>query len=123
MTDKQPEALRLADEVDEVAKTFPDMAEVSACIRTQHAEIERLNAAAADSNLILERAQAANLEMLAEIERLNSCLKWEQARANLEAENQRLREALQEAAVHIAARWGDSDPHAIKAFTALEKQP
>lgn len=46
-----------------------------------------------------------------------------QARADLEAENQRLREALQEAAVHIAARWGDSDPHAIKAFTALEKQP
>ena len=45
-----------------------------------------------------------------------------QARADLEAENQRLREALQEAAVHIAARWGDSDPHAIKAFTALEKQ-
>lgn len=45
------------------------------------------------------------------------------ARADLEAEVQRLREALQEAAVHIAARWGDSDPHAIKAFTALEKQP
>ena len=54
MTDKQPNPLALAAEVDEVAKTFPDMAEVSACIRTQHAEIERLT----------------------------SCLKWEQNRAD-----------------------------------------
>jgi len=29
----QPEALRLADEVDEVAQTYPDMAEVSAELR------------------------------------------------------------------------------------------
>jgi hypothetical protein len=44
MTDKQPEALRLADEVDKVAQTFPDMAEVSAMLRTQHAAIERKDA-------------------------------------------------------------------------------
>lgn len=44
MNDKQPDALPLADEVDEVAKTFPDMAEVSDCIRTQHAAIERKDA-------------------------------------------------------------------------------
>lgn len=119
MTGKQPDPLALADEVDEVAKTFPDMAEVSACIRTQHkqiaaykllteaqeaqlsqhraqadkyretiatlqserdanatltAEIERLNAAATDSNLILERAQATNLEMLAAIQRKDALL-------------------------------------------------
>ena len=41
---KQNNALRLADEVDEVAQTFPDMAEVSAMIRTQHAAIERKDA-------------------------------------------------------------------------------
>ena len=36
MTDRtQPEALRLADEVDEVARTYPDMAEVSAELRRQ----------------------------------------------------------------------------------------
>lgn len=32
----QPEALRLADEVDEVAQTYPDMAEVSAELRRLH---------------------------------------------------------------------------------------
>lgn len=46
---KQNNALRLADEVDEVAKTFPDMAEVSACIRTQHAAIERMDALLLDA--------------------------------------------------------------------------
>jgi hypothetical protein len=44
MTDKQPEVQRLADEVDKVAQTFPDMAEVSAMLRTQHAAIERKDA-------------------------------------------------------------------------------
>lgn len=44
MTTQQPEALRLADEVDEVARTYPDMAEVSAELRRQHAEIESLQA-------------------------------------------------------------------------------
>jgi chromosome segregation ATPase len=33
MTEKQPKALQLADEVDEVAQTYPDMAEVSAELR------------------------------------------------------------------------------------------
>ena len=43
MTDRtQPEALRLADEVDEVARTYPDMAEVSAELRRQHARIAEL---------------------------------------------------------------------------------
>ncbi len=37
MKDEQPEALRLAAEVDEVAQTFPDMAEVSAELRRLHA--------------------------------------------------------------------------------------
>lgn len=45
MTDNtQPEALRLADEVDEVARTYPDMAEVSAELRRQHARIAELEA-------------------------------------------------------------------------------
>lgn len=45
MTDNtQPEALRLADEVDEVARTYPDMAEVSAELRRQHARITELEA-------------------------------------------------------------------------------
>ena len=42
MSDQQPEALRLADEVDEVAQTYPDMAEVSAELRRLHAENENL---------------------------------------------------------------------------------
>ena len=45
MTDNtQPDALRLADEVDEVARTYPDMAEVSAELRRQHARIAELEA-------------------------------------------------------------------------------
>ena len=45
MTDNtQSEALRLADEVDEVARTYPDMAEVSAELRRQHARIVELEA-------------------------------------------------------------------------------
>lgn len=45
MTDTtQPEALRIADDVDEVARTYPDMAEVSAELRRQHAENARLAA-------------------------------------------------------------------------------
>lgn len=38
----ESKALELAAEVDEVAKTYPDMAEVSAELRRQHAEIESL---------------------------------------------------------------------------------
>jgi hypothetical protein len=37
-----PLALRLADEVDEVAQTFPDMKEVSDELRRLHAENEAL---------------------------------------------------------------------------------
>ena len=45
MTDRtHPEALLLADEVDEVARTYPDMAEVSAELRRQHARIAELEA-------------------------------------------------------------------------------
>lgn len=80
MTDKQPEALRLADVLmRDVGSQLVNRKQAAALIRTQHAEIERLNAAATDSNLILERAQATNLEMLAAIERkdalLRQCLK------------------------------------------------
>ncbi len=38
----QPTALRLADEVDEVAQTYPDMAEVSAELRSLHAVNQEL---------------------------------------------------------------------------------
>lgn len=37
MNDTKPKALRLADEVDEVAEIYPDMAEVSAELRRLHA--------------------------------------------------------------------------------------
>lgn len=56
MTDKQPEALRLADALDDstCARLLrPTTTEAAALLRTQHAEIERLNA----------------------------CIKWEQNRA------------------------------------------
>jgi len=42
MSEKQTEARRLADEVDEVAKIYPDMAEVSAELRRLDAENEAL---------------------------------------------------------------------------------
>jgi hypothetical protein len=60
MTDKQPDALRLADEVDEVAQTFPDMAEVSAMIRTQHKQIAayKLLTESQEAQLSQHRAQA-----------------------------------------------------------------
>ena len=79
MTDKQPEALRLAQDLmgifisEEIHANKAQ--QIAALLRTQHAEIERLNAAATDSNLILERAQAANLEMLAAIERKDALLR------------------------------------------------
>lgn len=59
MTDKQPDPLALADEVDEVAKTFPDMAEVSACIRTQHKQIAayKLLTESQEAQLSQHRAQ------------------------------------------------------------------
>jgi hypothetical protein len=42
MNTEQPLALKLADEVDEVAQTFPDMKEVSDELRRLHAENEQL---------------------------------------------------------------------------------
>ena len=53
------------------------------------AEIERLNAAATDSNLILERAQATNLEMLAALARKDALLR--QALGALEYHTQQTR--------------------------------
>jgi hypothetical protein len=37
------------------------------------------------------------------------------------AQRDELLEALQEAAVHIAARWGNSDPYAVRAFAVIAK--
>lgn len=75
MTDKQPEALRLADYMEASFTCGPTERQAAALLRTQHAAIERLNDAATDSNLILERAQATNLEMLAAIERKDALLR------------------------------------------------
>lgn len=72
MTDKQ-KVIDLLDEYDMGDSSFSD--DLLALIEHGHAEIERLNAAATDSNLILERAQATNLEMLAAIERKDALLR------------------------------------------------
>lgn len=53
MTDKQPKALRLAKVIDSREWSLEECDQAAALLRTQHAEIERLN----------------------------SCLKWEQNRA------------------------------------------
>lgn len=59
MTDEQPEALRLANDVDEVARVYPDMAEVSAELRRQHAEIETLHINAERYRYLRERDLSA----------------------------------------------------------------
>ena len=54
MIKKQPKALQLANEVDEVAQTYPDMAEVSAELRHLHTENQELVVQLADYAITVE---------------------------------------------------------------------
>ncbi len=75
MNEQQLRAIRLAERLSHGMSDTATREQASEMLRTQHAAIERLNAAATDSNLILERAQATNLEMLAAIERKDALLR------------------------------------------------
>ena len=60
----QPIALRLADEVDEVAQTYPDMAEVSAELRRLYNLLEVANDLCRITAKEIERLNAVNQELL-----------------------------------------------------------
>ena len=66
MTD-QPEALRLADEVDEVAQTYPDMAEVSAELRRLHAVNQELLEALKHAHTWLQGSEPGRAQYLGEV--------------------------------------------------------
>jgi len=73
MTTPMPEPLHLAERLgSRYELNYTERNQAAAVLRNQHATIERMNAAAIDSNLILEQAQAANLEILAAMERITA---------------------------------------------------
>lgn len=59
MSTSQFEALSLADEVDEVAKTYPGMAEVSSALRRLHAETASLKAGYDAARLEIDHLRGA----------------------------------------------------------------